>query len=73
MSTFMATAEHAKAGRWHVIDAEGQVLGRIATRAARLTSASKRWTGGTDGSGIRAPPPDVLAGVARTGHAPKLR
>jgi large subunit ribosomal protein L13 len=32
----MATAEHAKAGRWHVIDADGQVLGRIATRAARL-------------------------------------
>jgi len=36
MSTFMATAEHAKSGRWHVIDADGQVLGRIATRAARL-------------------------------------
>jgi len=32
----MATAEHAKSGRWHVIDADGQVLGRIATRAARL-------------------------------------
>lgn len=37
MSTFMATAEHAaKSGRWHVIDADGAVLGRIATRAARL-------------------------------------
>ena len=36
MSTFMATAEHAKTGQWHLIDAEGQVLGRIATRAARL-------------------------------------
>ena len=36
MSTFMATAELAKTGRWHVIDADGQVLGRIATRAARL-------------------------------------
>src|SRR5213083_2793722 len=36
MATFMATAEHAKTGRWHLIDAEGQVLGRIATRAARL-------------------------------------
>jgi large subunit ribosomal protein L13 len=36
MSTFMATAEHAKTGQWHVIDAEGQILGRIATRAARL-------------------------------------
>ena len=37
MSTFMASAEFAAAsGRWHVIDAEGQVLGRIATAAARL-------------------------------------
>ena len=37
MSTFMASAEFAAAsGRWHVIDAEGRVLGRIATTAARL-------------------------------------
>jgi large subunit ribosomal protein L13 len=37
MSTFMASAETAaKSGRWHIIDAEGQVLGRIATVAARL-------------------------------------
>jgi len=37
MSTFMASAESAAAGtRWHVIDAGGQVLGRIATVAARL-------------------------------------
>jgi large subunit ribosomal protein L13 len=37
MSTFMATAQHAaESGRWHLIDADGQVLGRIATRAARL-------------------------------------
>ena len=37
MSTFMASAETAaKGGRWHIIDAEGQVLGRIATVAARL-------------------------------------
>src|SRR5512137_1988650 len=37
MSTFMATARTAsESGRWHVIDADGQVLGRIATRAARL-------------------------------------
>jgi large subunit ribosomal protein L13 len=33
----MASAEFAAAsGRWHVIDADGQVLGRIATAAARL-------------------------------------
>jgi large subunit ribosomal protein L13 len=33
----MATADKAPgAGRWHVIDADGQVLGRIATAAARL-------------------------------------
>ena len=37
MSTFMASAEFAAAsGRWHVIDADGRVLGRIATAAARL-------------------------------------
>lgn len=37
MSTFIATAEHAaKNTRWHIIDANGQVLGRIATVAARV-------------------------------------
>ena len=37
MSTLMPGAEAALADkRWHVIDAEGQVLGRIATAAARL-------------------------------------
>jgi large subunit ribosomal protein L13 len=37
MSTFMASAESgAQGGRWHVIDADGRVLGRIATVAARL-------------------------------------
>src|SRR3984893_15277571 len=37
MSTFMVTAHQAaSSGRWHIIDADGQVLGRIATRAARL-------------------------------------
>jgi large subunit ribosomal protein L13 len=33
----MVTAQQAaSSGRWHIIDADGQVLGRIATRAARL-------------------------------------
>src|SRR4030088_1371532 len=37
MSTFMVTAQKAASNvHWHVIDADGQVLGRIATRAARL-------------------------------------
>jgi large subunit ribosomal protein L13 len=37
MSTFIATAQIAADNtRWHVIDADGQVLGRIATVAARL-------------------------------------
>jgi large subunit ribosomal protein L13 len=37
MSTFMASADSAaKSGRWHIIDADGQVLGRVATLAARL-------------------------------------
>lgn len=37
MSTFIASAEDAVTGaRWHLIDANGQVLGRIATKAARI-------------------------------------
>jgi large subunit ribosomal protein L13 len=37
MSTFMPTPEHnGLERRWHVIDADGQVLGRVATVAARL-------------------------------------
>jgi len=37
MSTFIGSADHAATGvRWHLIDADGQVLGRIATKAARL-------------------------------------
>ena len=36
-STFMPSASAALADkRWHIIDAEGQVLGRLATVAARL-------------------------------------
>jgi len=35
MRTFVAGARSA-ASRWHVIDAQGQVLGRVATLAARL-------------------------------------
>ena len=37
MSTLIATPQlAAETAQWHVIDAEGQVLGRIATVAARL-------------------------------------
>jgi large subunit ribosomal protein L13 len=37
MATFRATADSvAVNARWHVIDADGRVLGRIATVAARL-------------------------------------
>ena len=35
MRTFVASAKRADS-RWHVIDAENQVLGRVATLAARL-------------------------------------
>ncbi|MEQ1573037.1 MAG: 50S ribosomal protein L13 [Vicinamibacterales bacterium] len=35
MRTFVASAKSAD-GRWHVIDASGQVLGRVSTLAARL-------------------------------------
>ena len=45
MSTFMATAESAAANtRWHVIDAEGLVLGRIASAAARLLQGKNKAT-----------------------------
>jgi large subunit ribosomal protein L13 len=45
MSTFMASATTASAsGRWHVIDADGQVLGRIATAAARLLQGKHKPT-----------------------------
>ena len=35
MRTFVASAKGANS-RWHVIDAQGQVLGRVATLASRL-------------------------------------
>jgi len=39
----MATAEYAAANtRWHVIDADGRVLGRIATAAARLLQGKNK-------------------------------
>jgi large subunit ribosomal protein L13 len=45
MSTFMATAQSAAASsRWHVIDAGGQVLGRVATTAARLLQGKHKPT-----------------------------
>jgi len=45
MSTFMASADSAAAGRrWHIIDAEGQVLGRLATLAARLLQGKNKPT-----------------------------
>jgi large subunit ribosomal protein L13 len=42
MSTFIATA--APSIHWHLIDANGQVLGRIATRAARLLQGKHKPT-----------------------------
>jgi large subunit ribosomal protein L13 len=45
MSTFMASEKIvAKSGRWHVIDAEGQVLGRLATKAARVLQGKHKAT-----------------------------
>jgi large subunit ribosomal protein L13 len=45
MSTFIASVEDAaKSVRWHLIDADGQVLGRIATRAARLLQGKHKAT-----------------------------
>jgi len=45
MSTFIASADHAlSSARWHLIDADGQVLGRIATRAARILQGKHKAT-----------------------------
>ena len=45
MSTYMATAQHAAANdRWHLIDADSRVLGRIATVAARLLQGKHKST-----------------------------
>ena len=45
MSTYMATAQHAaENSRWHVIDADGEVLGRIATVVARLLQGKHKTT-----------------------------
>jgi len=43
MRSFVATPKTVTR-RWHVIDAEGQVLGRIATRASRLLQGKHKAT-----------------------------
>src|SRR5213083_3385917 len=43
MRTFVASAKSADS-RWHVIDAKGQVLGRVATLAARLLQGKHKAT-----------------------------
>ena len=43
MRTFVASAKSADS-RWHVIDARGQVLGRVATLAARLLQGKHKAT-----------------------------
>src|SRR6267142_1254717 len=43
MSTFMVSADMAAAAsRWHIIDADGRVLGRIATVAAQLLQGKNK-------------------------------
>ena len=45
MSTFIANvAQVAESVRWHVIDAEGRVLGRVATAAARRLQGKHKAT-----------------------------
>jgi large subunit ribosomal protein L13 len=43
MRTYVATPKTVTS-RWHVIDAEGKVLGRVATRAARLLQGKHKAT-----------------------------
>jgi large subunit ribosomal protein L13 len=45
MSTFIADAEETARSRgWHVIDAQGRVLGRVATAAAQLLQGKHKRT-----------------------------
>src|SRR5713226_3193100 len=45
MSTFMASADRVVGkDRWHIIDADGEVLGRVATVAARLLQGKHKAT-----------------------------
>jgi large subunit ribosomal protein L13 len=45
MSTFMASASQvAGSGRWHILDADGAVLGRLASLAARLLQGKHKPT-----------------------------
>jgi large subunit ribosomal protein L13 len=45
MSTFIGTARRVgEVGRWHVVDADDRVLGRIATAAARLLQGKHKPT-----------------------------
>ena len=45
MSTFIPVASKTAAGRgWHIIDADGQALGRLATLAARLLQGKHKPT-----------------------------
>ena len=50
MATGTTTAAATRERQWHVIDAEGQVLGRIATRAARILQGKHKatWTPSLD-------------------------
>ena len=43
MRTYVATPKTIDS-RWHVIDADGQVLGRVATQAARLLQGKHKAT-----------------------------
>jgi large subunit ribosomal protein L13 len=44
MSTFIAANDAGRTAKWHVIDAEGKVLGRIATLTARLLQGKHKPT-----------------------------
>ena len=45
MSSYMGSARQSDTdGRWHVIDADGRVLGRLATAAARLLQGKHKAT-----------------------------
>ena len=73
MSTFFANKKDFTEKKWQVIDAQGQVVGRLATRVARILMGKNdpQYTSHVDtGNGVII---INAAGVRMTGNKPKQK
>ena len=73
MSTFFANKKDFAEKKWQVIDAQGQVVGRLATRVARILMGKNdpQYTSHVDtGNGVII---INAAGVRMTGNKPKQK